>query len=93
MIERIINTVAEVYEIDPKKLISDSQNEPLPEARRMIVYFMLDNNYNAHQIMQTINRSRVIVWRSFHRIKTEKKTYKPVAKRFEAIEQRLNNNK
>lgn len=93
MVDTIIDAVIEVYNINKSDLLSRSRKGTLPEARRMVAYFMLTNGYSVPDIMATLNQGNTIVYKAIQKTLFDIKIYKTVKERFEKIEAIINKTK
>ena len=89
MIEKIIQKVAEVYDVKPELIKGKSRKAPLPEARRMTIYFSKDLNQPNDNIMSVLGINENYVNRACRKTKDELFIYSKVAVIMERIRLKL----
>lgn len=95
MIKNILEIVAKVYGITPEQIKSKSRLEPIPEARRMAVFFMKANGVESPEAVKSVNRNRVFIYRAINKVTDEIYLYSDVEEKYmkiqKLIEYKLNN--
>lgn len=82
MIDIITSSVTKAYGTTMEEIKSPSRSKPLPEARRMIAFFMFNRNYKQVVIAQEIGKERSLIGRAISRFIDELTIYKDVSKKY-----------
>lgn len=85
MAVNILEIVAATYGVTTEDIQSVSQKEPLPEARKMIVYIMNQRGEGPRIMAKAINRSTNYVYRVCEAIEPEIKIYKATKFKYRQI--------
>ena len=91
MIETILESVAQVYSITTDQIKSKSRVEPIPEARRMAVFFMKAKGVDNNLAVQSVNRNRVFIYRAIEKVIDEIYLYSDVEAKHSQIQQLIEN--
>lgn len=89
MAVNVLEIVAAVYGVTTDAIHSKSQKEPLPEARKMIVYIMRQRDETPTDMAKAINRTKNYVYRVYEAIEPFIKIYKKTQYKYRQILQVL----
>lgn len=90
VLDKIIQTVAEVYRINPKVIMGKTQIRDVAEARQMCMMIMNYKGYTTKFISKQLNRSSNTIPYGIQHIKDLISVDKSVEGRYENIKSKLN---
>ena len=89
VLDKIIQTVAEVYRINPKVIMGKTRMRDVSEARQICAYILREQKYKRCDIAQQLNRKPKTIYYELQQARNLLSVDESFKKHYEAIKEKL----